>query len=114
MLTLCRLLFSSLLSLVRSRAALQAEILALRHQLQVSNAPPAVASFACELPTGSSGLVVSPMDGLALLRPNRSTTVISWNRKGFRLYWTWKSRVRQGRPCKPREVRDLIRKNQLD
>ena len=35
MLTLCRLLFSSLLSLVRSRAALQAEILALRHQLQV-------------------------------------------------------------------------------
>ena len=35
MLTFCRLLFSSLLSLVRSRAALQAEILALRHQLQV-------------------------------------------------------------------------------
>ena len=35
MLTLCRLLFSSLLSLVCSRAALQAEILALRHQLQV-------------------------------------------------------------------------------
>jgi hypothetical protein len=35
MLTLRRLLFSSLRSLVRSRAALQAEILALRHQLQV-------------------------------------------------------------------------------
>ena len=33
--TLFRLLFSSLLSLVRSRAARQAEILALCHQLQV-------------------------------------------------------------------------------
>ena len=35
MFTLCPLWFSSLLSLVRSRAALQAEILAIRHQLQV-------------------------------------------------------------------------------
>jgi len=35
MLTLFRLLFSSLRSLLRSRAALQAEILALRHQLLV-------------------------------------------------------------------------------
>ena len=42
------------------------------------------------------GLVVSPMERLALLRPRSPATVISWNRKGFRLYWTWKRRVRQG------------------
>lgn len=34
---------------------------------------------------------------------------MSWNRKGFRLYWTWKSRVRKGRPCEPPEIRQLIR-----
>ena len=55
MLTLCRLLFSSVLSLVRFRAALQAEILALRHQLQVLERSARVAGFACELPAGSSG-----------------------------------------------------------
>jgi len=55
------------------------------------------------------------MDGLAHLRPSRSTSNRDFvePRKGFRLYWTWKSRVRQGRPCKPREVCDLIRKISL-
>ena len=38
-------------------------------------------------------------------------TVIAWHRKGFRLYWTWKSRSRSpGRPKVPQDVRDLIRK----
>jgi putative transposase len=36
-------------------------------------------------------------------------TIIAWNRKGFRLYWTWKSRTRTGRPRKPHEIRNLIR-----
>jgi len=36
-------------------------------------------------------------------------TVIGWHRKGFRLYWTWKSRrCRGGRPPFPRDVRALI------
>jgi len=37
-------------------------------------------------------------------------TVIAWHRKGCRLYWSWKSRHRQGRPSISREVIDLIRK----
>ena len=37
-------------------------------------------------------------------------TVIAWHRKGFRLYWRWKSRAGKcGRPCVSRETRELIR-----
>ena len=38
-------------------------------------------------------------------------TVVRWHRKGFRLYWTWKSRRKgHGRPAVPSEVRQLIRR----
>jgi hypothetical protein len=36
-------------------------------------------------------------------------TVIAWHRRGFRLFWTWKSRHRTGRPTVPADVRELIR-----
>ena len=36
-------------------------------------------------------------------------TVIAWHRRGFRLFWTWKSRRRTGRPTVPQEVGNLIR-----
>ena len=36
-------------------------------------------------------------------------TVIRWHRQGFRLYWRWKSRKKQGRPKVDRAIRDLIR-----
>jgi hypothetical protein len=36
-------------------------------------------------------------------------TVIAWHRRGFRLWWTWKSRHRIGRPAVPADVRTLIR-----
>src|SRR5207344_175897 len=36
-------------------------------------------------------------------------TVIAWHRRGFRLFWTWKSRQRTGRPGVPAAVRSLIR-----
>ena len=40
----------------------------------------------------------------------RPETVIAWHRKGFRLFWTWKSRRGQlGRPPVSREIRELIR-----
>src|SRR5947199_10261255 len=36
---------------------------------------------------------------------------MAWNRRGFRLYWTWTSRQgRTGRPEVSHEVRELIRK----
>jgi putative transposase len=37
-------------------------------------------------------------------------TVVAWHRKGFRLFWTWKSRRRIGRPPVAPDVRALIRK----
>src|SRR6266511_1779302 len=36
-------------------------------------------------------------------------TVVGWHRKGFRLFWTWKTRGRPGRPPVTQPVRDLIR-----
>jgi hypothetical protein len=36
-------------------------------------------------------------------------TVIAWHRRGFRLFWTWKSRHGTGRPPVPQDVRALIR-----
>jgi putative transposase len=44
---------------------------------------------------------------MVLVKP---ATVVQWHRKGFRLYWRWRSRVRRpGRPRVDLEVRDLIR-----
>src|SRR3989449_10052187 len=43
---------------------------------------------------------------LQVVRPE---TVVRWHRRGFRLYWAWKSRRRWGRPAIGRELRDLIR-----
>jgi len=47
---------------------------------------------------------------LVIVKPE---TVIAWHRKGFRLYWQWKSRHPQGRPSISPEVIDLIRKMSL-
>ena len=43
---------------------------------------------------------------LVLVKPE---TVVAWHRRGFRLWWTWKSRRRIGRPTVPADVRVLIR-----
>src|ERR1019366_2147450 len=40
-------------------------------------------------------------------------TVIAWHRRGFRLYWTWKSRHRKGRPSVSTEGRDPIHRMSL-
>ena len=44
---------------------------------------------------------------LSIVKPE---TVIAWHRQGFRLYWFWKSRPRQGRPPVSTEMRALIRR----
>jgi transposase InsO family protein len=44
---------------------------------------------------------------LVLVKPE---TVIRWHRKGFKLYWTWKSRNRGGRPPIDAAIRRLIRR----
>src|SRR5262249_1069774 len=42
---------------------------------------------------------------LIIVRPE---TVLAWHRRGFRLFWTWKSRRRQGRPPVSPDARRLI------
>jgi putative transposase len=43
---------------------------------------------------------------LIIVKPE---TVITWHRRGFRLFWRWKSRGRNGRPGASADVRALIR-----
>jgi putative transposase len=46
-------------------------------------------------------------NALVLVKPQ---TMIGWHRKGFKLYWTWKSRNKGGRPPIDAEIRTLIRR----
>jgi putative transposase len=106
-------LLSLLLTLrgwARSCAALQLEVLALRHQLQVLER------------SRRSRLRLSRTDrllwawlpgvwhewraGLVIVKPE---TVMAWHRRGFGFLWTWKSRRRMGRPTVPPNVQTLIR-----
>ncbi|MFC2173079.1 helix-turn-helix domain-containing protein, partial [Acidobacteriota bacterium] len=45
---------------------------------------------------------------LVVVKPE---TVVKWHRKGFKLYWRWKSRKRKpGRPKVEYEIRELIQR----
>jgi len=104
-------LLSALRDSFRGRAALQLELIALRHQLATmkrTSRRPSLRSTDRLLWVLLSRLLPNWREMLVIVKPE---TVIGWHRKGFRLYWTWKSRRRiGGRPPVPREVRDLIRR----
>jgi len=81
--------FASLVLSFRSRAALQLEILALRHQLGVlhrSVKRPTLTSSDRLLWAWLSGIWPDWRSALVIVKPD---TVIAWHRKGFRLFWTW-------------------------
>ena len=107
---LCRLIWSAVVGLFRSRAALQAEILFLRHQLNVlrRRSPKRVALSNIDRLVFAGLYCLAPqvLDALKILKPE---TVIRWHRAGFRAYWRWKSRPRGGRPRTQSEIRQLIR-----
>ena len=107
---LCRLIWSAVVGLFRSRAALQAEILFLRHQLNVlgRRSPKRVALSNIDRLVFAGLYCLAPqvLDALKILKPE---TVNRWHRAGFRAYWLWKSRPRGGRPRTPHEIRQLIR-----
>ena len=105
-------LLAILSSLFRSRATLQLENLALRHQIGVlrrsARKRPKLTSGDRLLWVWLSRIWSDWRSALAIVKPE---TVIAWHRAGFRLFWTWK--VRRGQPGRPlisREVRDPIRK----
>jgi putative transposase len=105
-------LFALVTSSFRARAALQVEILALRHQLAVLHK------------NGARRLRLKPSDRLLWVLLSRfwsgwrpclqmvqPDTVIRWHRRAFAWYWTRKSRRRRpGRPDVAAEIRDLIRR----
>ena len=103
-------LLMTLRTWARSRAALQLEILALRHQLQVlQRARPRRLRLAQAdrwLWVMLSRFWTEWRTTLRIVKPE---TVIAWHRQAFRLWWTWKSRRRMGRPTVPADVRALIR-----
>src|SRR5437868_7050286 len=89
-------LFGSLLASFRRRAALQVEILALRHQLGVlqrSVKRPKLSSTDRILWVWLSSVWSEWRTSVFMVR---AATVIAWHRKGFRLFWIWK--VRHGKP----------------
>jgi hypothetical protein len=99
---------AALRAFFRSRHDVFLENLALRHQLEVvlrNNPRPSLKSRDRVLWVWLSRLWPGWRRHLRVVRPE---TVIGWHRKGWRLYWTWKSRTRLGRPRLSREVRDLI------
>jgi hypothetical protein len=93
-----------------SRAALEAEILTLRQQINVlrRTAPKKQTFSAIDrlIFVCLYRLLPGVRDALAIVRPE---TVVKWHRAGFRLYWRLKSKARGGRPRVPLEIRKLIR-----
>jgi transposase InsO family protein len=104
-------LLRSLISTLASHRKLALENLALRQQIAVLrrsvNRP--------HLKKGDrlfwallSRIWTNWAETLTIVKPE---TVIRWHRKGFRLYWTWKSRRKgKGRPAVASAIRELIRK----
>jgi hypothetical protein len=110
----CSLIWLALIGLFRSRASLQAEILTLRHQLNVlRRKSPQRLTFTSIDRLVFAGLYRLAPGVLAALKIVRPETVIRWHRAGFRAYWRWKSRPRSGRPKTPLEIRQLIREMSL-
>src|SRR5882757_895852 len=108
------LLLHVLVSPFKTQVRLEAEIIMLRHQLNVLRrrvpSNPKLAVTDRLLFAWLYRLFPSVLNAVTIAQPE---TVIRWHRTGFRLYWRWKSRSRGGRPRIPREIRRLIREMSL-
>ena len=114
MIALLSLFLHILVSPFKTRARLEAEILVLRHQLNVlrRQAPskPRLTVADRVIFVWLYRLFPSVLSAISVIAPE---TVIRWYRMGFRLYWRWKLRSRGGRPKIPIEIRRLIREMSL-
>jgi len=92
---------------LRPRAALAAEILFLRKQLGLyveRKKKPRRATNSIRFTLAHFARLFDWRDVLSVVKPD---TLVRWHRKGFRLFWKWKSRS-SGRPPVPADVRKLI------
>jgi transposase InsO family protein len=103
-----------LVSPFKARAQLEAEIVVLRHQLNVLcrrvPSKPKLTIVDRLLFVWLYRLFPSALNAVTIVQ---AETIIRWHRAGFRLYWRWKSHTRGGRPKVPFEIRHLIREMSL-
>jgi hypothetical protein len=93
----------------KSRSALMAENLFLRKQLamfQERNVRPHLAQDSTRWLMACLSRLFDWRDALVVVKPD---TLIRWHRRGFRLFWRWKSKP-TGRPALARNLQELIRK----
>lgn len=111
MLCWLRALLAGFSSLLKSRAALRLENVALRHQivvLQRSVCRPRLKATDRWFWVLLSRTWEDWRSALVIVKPN---TVLAWHRKAFRLFWIWKIRHgKKGRPALSKEVRCSIRR----
>jgi hypothetical protein len=93
----------------KSRRRLEAEILVLRHQLNVLHRR---APRRLYMTWADRALFVwlyrgfpCILDAITIVRPE---TVVRWHRMGFAAYWPWKSRFTVAGPGSTKGVRELI------
>src|ERR1700731_3876883 len=115
MITIAFLFIRMLCDCFKPPRRLEAEILVLRHQLNVlqQRAPRRL-----NLRWVDRALFIwlyrrypRILDTVTIVRPE---TVMHWHRMGFAAYWRWKSRPSGGRPRIGKEVRDLIQRMSLE
>ena len=115
MLAIGLLFVGTLCDWFRSRRRMQAEILILRHQLNVLQRRAPRRPY---LSWADRALFIwfyrsfpRILGAITIVRPE---TVVRWHRMGFASYWRWKSRSPGGRPRIAQEVRNLIRRMSLE
>lgn len=104
----------SLLSFrLRSRASLELEIIALRHQLKVMKRRSRVRIYQRKIGRGDRIFWVwlyriwpESVDFVSLIKP---VTIVHWHNQGFKIYWHWRSTLgKRGRSKIAIEIRQLI------
>ncbi len=114
MIEILEILWWRVTSLLKSRKRLEAENLALRHQVTVL-----CRSMPRRLPLRGTDRFLfvwlyrrwpGVLDSIVVVKPD---TVVRWHRLGFKAFWRWKSRGHAGRPRLSKEIEELIREVSL-
>jgi|ERR1035437_6116547 hypothetical protein len=111
MIAILRLLIGALRDYFKSRRQLQAEVLVLRHQINIlrRQVPGRVRPTASDraIFVWHYRIFADVGSAIVIVRPE---TIVRWHRMGFRVWWRWKSRNPGGRPKINHELRDLVRR----
>ena len=99
-------------SAFKSQSQLEAEIVSLRHQLNIAlrrrSCRVQLSNFDRSFLVGISRAFPTVLESVKVVRPE---TVTRWHRQGVRRYWRWRSPgLRLGRPKIDKELRDLIQR----